>query len=59
MDMTDTKEQLINATQVNAEKACKSRTDANDALKYTQAALNAAHAWLTLNTPLSGTPLKK
>lgn len=43
------KEKLEEAVKASAEKAAKS-TSADDALKYTQAALNAAHALATLNS---------
>ena len=38
------KDALEKAVQVNAEKAAKSETSADEALKYTQAAVNAANA---------------
>lgn len=42
------KEKLEEAIRAAAEKAAQSKS-ADDALKYTQAALNAAHALITLS----------
>jgi len=41
------KEALEKAVKVNAEKAASKDCKADDALKYSQAALNAAHALVT------------
>ena len=41
-------EQAIEAVRENSEKASKKSTDANEALKFSQAALNSANAYVTL-----------
>ena len=46
----DTEKELEKAVEANAKSASISSIDSNDALKYTQAALNAANAFLTLKT---------
>jgi hypothetical protein len=50
----DTQNKLLAAIAACAIKAEKAGTDARDALQYTQAALNAANAWVTLRRETKG-----
>lgn len=52
------KEKLEEAVKASAEKAVKA-TDANDVLKFTQAALNAVHALVMLENRLSDWQITK